>query len=61
MFVCLAFGPCLLVEPSTAGFQGYGGYVKAVAFALDGRRGLFDGSDMLLHYWGLETDEELRP
>ena len=61
MFVCLAFGPCLLVEPSTAGFQGYGGYVKAVAFALDGRRGLPGGSDMLLRYWSSQTDEELRP
>ncbi len=61
MFVCLAFGLCLLVGPAAAGFQGHGGYVKAVALALDGRRGLSDGSDMLLHYWGSETDEELCP
>ncbi|MDP6237542.1 MAG: hypothetical protein QF670_03150 [Alphaproteobacteria bacterium] len=61
MFVCLAFGLCLLVGPAAAGFQGHGGYVKAVALALDGRRGLSGDPDMLLRYWSLETDEELRP
>ena len=60
MFVCLAFGLCLLVGPAAAGFQGHGGYVKAVALALDGRRGLSGDPDMLLRYWSLETDEELR-
>jgi WD40 repeat protein len=60
MLTRLALVLSLLAAPASAGFEGHGGFVNAVAFAADWRTALSGSWDTTTALWDLESGRELR-